>query len=306
MPSQPDIEDYASKIRPELLGPFFAALHAVQESHVGLTRPDWAAIWTQARFSDTPDTLKQWLAYFWDSYLDDVKAGTTPPLFEAPISQAPSGDAGNHRLPAPEQRQKQQQQQDNEGASAQDHEEQTESQLNSRPSSPSVYLRDWKLDRDHAQGGSHGGVFRTGAASHVEHPTGEGQPEAAISDMRSSSHQLVLRQTRQALEEYEPIGAVSEEARRSLRGSHTKLMSSWEYVGLYRLSQGVPTGLAMTESEVANFVSSKPRKVRLPTHCKRVRECWRCRHCGTHRYIKISGCYVLSKHVKKHHAHVTP
>ncbi|KAK0527538.1 hypothetical protein OC835_004948 [Tilletia horrida] len=70
------------KIRPELLVPFLAALHAVQETHIGLTRPDWAAIWMQDRFDDTPEALKRWLSSFWDSYLDDIGARTAPPLLE--------------------------------------------------------------------------------------------------------------------------------------------------------------------------------------------------------------------------------
>ncbi|KAK0527535.1 hypothetical protein OC835_004945 [Tilletia horrida] len=95
----PSVQEDLSRIRPELLLPFLAALFAAQETQVGLTRPDWAAIWAQQRFSDTPESLKQWLSFFWDSYLDDVRAGTAPPLLlESDLSP---GSSGNARRSAP-------------------------------------------------------------------------------------------------------------------------------------------------------------------------------------------------------------
>ncbi|KAK0527534.1 hypothetical protein OC835_004944 [Tilletia horrida] len=307
------VQDYVSNIRPDVLLPFLAALHAVQETQVGLTRPDWGAIWAsmqlsgQERFVDTPDTLKRWLSHFWDCYVEDVHAGSAPPLVDDLVSQQPSGEASIHRSSTSAQ----QQQQRSAAASRGLEDEQVGLQLGSGRLTPPACLGDQQPDTYDAQIASSACVARAGAAPHVEQQTNAAEPVTIINDTPPPSLAPLEEQHSRSCDELEPPGAASSAARASLRGHSVRLLlGGWQYDGMYHWTNDGPTGTALTQDAINGLLqrktgkkkrSKKPlSKNQLSKRCKDLRECWQCRHCGKYRYIAVGDHRTLNSHTRKH------
>ncbi|KAK0537469.1 hypothetical protein OC842_001615 [Tilletia horrida] len=316
------IQECVHKIRPELLVPFLAALHAVQETHIGLTRPDWAAIWMQDRFDDTPEALKRWLSSFWDSYLDDIGARTAPPLLE----NAPGpGNVDHGGRPSSSQRQ---------------HHEQGRQQLQllSDPggracardnqqvsifAAPATHLIDQrqahpkpmqtaaleagpakKVAAGHSQdtavaiSGRSRGQTRTALVGRKAGKYGVPSLAATENASRNSVKKAPSKSRRHDL------GYISRLAGGSLRSgkAKSKLHSAYSYAGLYHCQSGQICGHPLGHSETGQLVAERASVTKRKTRYKDLRECWICGHCSARISSQVGDTAVLSRHLSEKHA----